>query len=94
VKLEPLQQKARYRVGAWQQDACLWGEARVELSLSPERGREGQIREVPEEDHCSSMYSNYMHLLSCIFEYLRVVLLPLHLGKPICTINCCLFFAG
>jgi hypothetical protein len=32
---------------AWQQDICLWGEARVWLSQSPERGHEGHIREVP-----------------------------------------------
>jgi hypothetical protein len=29
------------------------------LSLSPERGHEGRIHEVLQEDHCSSMYSNY-----------------------------------
>jgi hypothetical protein len=29
------------------------------LSLSPERGHEGHIREVLQEDRCSSMYSNY-----------------------------------
>jgi hypothetical protein len=29
------------------------------LSLSPERGHEGRIREVLQEDCCSSMYSNY-----------------------------------
>jgi hypothetical protein len=29
------------------------------LSLSLERGHEGRIREVLQEDRCSSMYSNY-----------------------------------
>jgi hypothetical protein len=29
------------------------------LSLSLERGHEGRIREVLQEDGCSSMYSNY-----------------------------------
>jgi hypothetical protein len=37
------------------------------------------------------MYSIYMHLSSCIFEYLHVILLSLYLGKPIRNINCCLF---
>ncbi len=31
------------------------------LSLSPERGHEGRIREVLQEDHCSSMYSNFLY---------------------------------
>jgi hypothetical protein len=29
------------------------------LSLCPERGHEGRIRKVLQEDCCSSMYSNY-----------------------------------
>jgi hypothetical protein len=29
------------------------------LSLSLERGHEGRIREMLQEDRCSSMYSNY-----------------------------------
>jgi hypothetical protein len=29
------------------------------LGLSPEQGNEGHIREVVQEDRCSSMYSNY-----------------------------------
>jgi hypothetical protein len=54
---------------AWQQDACSKGEARMRLSLSPERGHEGRIhevlqeghiREVLQEDRCSSIYSKYM----------------------------------
>jgi hypothetical protein len=39
------------------------------LSLSPEQGHEGHIREVLQEDRCSSMYSIYMHLLSCNVMY-------------------------
>jgi hypothetical protein len=50
---------------AWQQDACFWGEARVGLSLSPERGHKGRIREVPKEDRCSIMYNNiYLVIVS------------------------------
>ncbi len=54
---------------AWPQDACSQGEARIRLSLSPDRGHEERIREVLHEDRCSSMYSNYMHcrlVMSCI----------------------------
>ncbi len=41
------------------------------FSLCPERGYEGRIREVPQEDGCSSMYIDYYALLSCIYMYLR-----------------------
>jgi hypothetical protein len=33
------------------------------FSLYPERGHEGCICEVPQEDRCSSMYINYYALL-------------------------------
>jgi hypothetical protein len=33
------------------------------LSLSPERGHEGRIREVLQEDPCSSMYSKYVYVV-------------------------------
>jgi hypothetical protein len=36
--------------------------ARARFSIHPERGHEGRIREVPQEDRCSSMYIDY-----CIF---------------------------
>jgi hypothetical protein len=49
---------------AWQQDACLEGKARKGLSSSLKRGHEGRIREVLQEDGCSSMYSNcYVFIL-------------------------------
>jgi hypothetical protein len=35
------------------------------LSLSLERGHEGRICAVLQEDRCSSMYNNHMHLSSC-----------------------------
>jgi hypothetical protein len=47
------------------------------LSLSLERGHEGRIREVLQEDRCSSMYSNSMHLSSCNIMYSPIVLLLL-----------------
>jgi hypothetical protein len=64
------------------------------LSLSMEQGHEGRIREVLQEDHCSSMYSNYMHLSSCIFMYSLIMLLFLHSENLIRNIDWCLFFAG
>ncbi len=42
------------------------------LSLSPERGHEGRIREVLQEACCSNMYSNYyafVILLCHVFLY-------------------------
>jgi hypothetical protein len=45
------------------------------ISLSPERGHEGRIREVLIEDCCSSMYSNYYALSSCNVMYSGIVLL-------------------
>jgi hypothetical protein len=61
------------------------------FSLCPERGHEGRIREVPQEDCCSSMYINYHALWSCIYVHLHFMLLSLHLGNLICNIDWCLF---
>jgi hypothetical protein len=47
------------------------GEARIGLSLSPEQGHEGRVRKVPQEDRCSSMYSNYMQL--CVVIVLQIM---------------------
>jgi hypothetical protein len=66
----------------------------MELSLSPERGHERRISEVLQEDHFSSMYSNYMHLSSCNVMYSHTVLQFLYSGNLIRNINWCLFFAG
>jgi hypothetical protein len=62
------------------------------LSLSLERGHEGRIREVPQEDCCSSMYSNNYSLSSRIFMYSCIMLLFLHFGNLIRNIDWCLFF--
>jgi hypothetical protein len=57
VKPDPLYSKM---LGwAWQQDAFSGGEARMELTSSLERGHEGRICEVLQENGCSSMYSKY-----------------------------------
>ncbi len=55
-------------------DACSWGEARMGLSLSLERGHAGSIREVPLEDRCSSIYSNIVHLR--LISYACVIVTP------------------
>ncbi len=56
---------------AWQQDACSEGEVKKGLSSSLERGHEGCISEVLQEDSCSSVYSTgnycvtYSYVISC-----------------------------
>jgi hypothetical protein len=57
------------------------------LSLSLERGHEGCICEVLQEDCCSSMNSNYYALLSCNIMYSRIVLLSLHSGNLIRNVD-------
>jgi hypothetical protein len=64
------------------------------LSSSPEQGQEGRIREVPQEDRCSSMYSYAMRLSFCNFTYSGIVLLFLYLGKLISNIDWCFFSTG
>jgi hypothetical protein len=44
------------------------------FSLSPERGHEGCIREVPQKDGCSSMYIDYYALSSFIYMYSRFMI--------------------
>jgi hypothetical protein len=53
---------------AWQQDACSEREARRKLNLSLERGHEGCIREVLQEDGCSSIYKSWLCVLTCIIS--------------------------
>ncbi len=64
------------------------------LNLCPERGHEGGIHEVLQEDRCSSMYSNYY---AFVVLYLHVFMY--HATIPasresdvIHNINWCLFF--
>jgi hypothetical protein len=45
------------------------------FSLPPERGYRGRICKVLQEDHCSSMYSNYYALSFCNVMYSHIVLL-------------------
>jgi hypothetical protein len=61
------------------------------LSLSLERGHEGCIREVLQEDRCSSMYSNYCAFTPYILMHSCIMLLFLHPGNLIPNINWCLF---
>jgi hypothetical protein len=44
------------------------------LSLSLERGHEGRIRKVLQEDCYSSMYNSHMHLSSCKSVHSRIML--------------------
>jgi hypothetical protein len=52
----------------WQQDACSEREARRRVSLSLEQGHEGGIREVLQEDGCSSMYKSWLCVLTHIIS--------------------------
>jgi hypothetical protein len=60
------------------------------LSSSPERGHEGLIHEVPQEDHCSIMYSNYMKfcvVVILLIMHSRIVLLLLYQGNWYIILN-------
>ncbi len=56
VKRDPLGHTARYWMGHSKQEIHSERETRRRLSLSLDRGHEGRIREVLQEDGCSSMY--------------------------------------
>jgi hypothetical protein len=45
---------------AWQKDTCSGKGTRRRLSLSAHRGQEGHIREVLQEDGCSSTYKSWL----------------------------------
>jgi hypothetical protein len=59
VKHESLEQTARYWVGQDKQERYMWKRTGKKLSLTQERGPEGRIREVLQEDSRSSMYKVY-----------------------------------
>ncbi len=61
------------------------------LSLSLERGHEGRIREVLQEDRCSSMYGNYHAFAPHILKHSHIVSLFLHPGNLIRNVDWCLF---
>ncbi len=56
VKPDLLGQTARYWMGRGKQEIHLEKETSRRLSLSLDRGHEGHIHEVLQEDGCSSMY--------------------------------------
>ncbi len=58
VKLDPLEQTARYRVGQGKQKIYLGERTNRRLSLSLDRGHEGRIHKVLYENGCSSMYKD------------------------------------
>ncbi len=59
VKYESLEQTARYWVDQDKQERYMWKRAGKRFSLTLERGHEGRIREVLQEDSHSSMYKVY-----------------------------------
>jgi hypothetical protein len=58
VKPDRLGQKARYWMGQSKQEIHLERETRRRLGLRLDRGHEGRICEVLQEDGCSSMYKS------------------------------------
>jgi hypothetical protein len=66
VKPDPLEQTARYWVGQGKQGIHLRRRTNRRLSLSLDRGHEGCIREVLQEDSCSSMYKLQLCVLACM----------------------------
>ncbi len=58
VKPDLLAQTARYWMGHSKQEIHSERETRMRLSLSLDRGHEGRIHEVLQEDGCSSMYKS------------------------------------
>jgi hypothetical protein len=64
VKCEPLEQTARYWVSQSKQENTSGKRSSKRFSLSLDRGHEGHIREVLQEDSCSSMYKDIATQLS------------------------------
>ncbi len=64
-----------------QQDACSEKEARRRLNLSLERGHEGRICEVLQEDDCSCMYKSWLFVLTCIMS-VRSLSMPYNHLRP------------
>ncbi len=70
----------------WQQDACSQGGARAGFSIHPERGHEGHIHEVPQEDYvqvCTLTIEYYcpvtvnIRAFATYVTFLRSVISPL-----------------
>ncbi len=64
-KSDPLGQTARYWRDHSKQVLHSEKETRRRRSLSLDRGHEGRIREVLQEDGCSSMYKSQSCILTC-----------------------------
>jgi hypothetical protein len=68
AKYEPLEQTARYWVGQSKQEYT-WGKRTSKrFSLTPDRGHEGRIHEVLQEDLFSSMYIAISTVCNCLHE--------------------------
>ncbi len=63
MKYESLEQTARYWVGQDKQGRYMRRRTSRRFSLTPERGHEGRIREVLQEDSRSSMYKVYDYIV-------------------------------
>jgi hypothetical protein len=64
----------------------------MKLNLSPERGYEGRIREVLQEDRCSSMYSNY-HAFVIFYLHVFTYHVAIPAFRESASVDWCLFFA-
>jgi hypothetical protein len=92
VKPDPLGQEARYWVGHSKQEIHSERETRRRLSLSLDRGREGQICEVLEEDGVQVCTShNHVFLPIQLPRVLLVCLAIIYIQELIYVTNCYLF---
>jgi hypothetical protein len=65
------------------------------LNSSLEKGHEGRIRELLQEDRCSSMYSNYYASVTLYLHVFKCrATIPAFRDSDFRNINGCLFFAG
>ncbi len=93
-EIQPTEINSKVLGWTWQQDACSEREARKRLSLGLERGHEGRIREVLQEDGCSSMgeISVCSFLCNIVCFHNMPCKYPC-LGKLIHDIDCCFVFS-
>ncbi len=63
MKHESLEQTARYWVSQDKQERYMWKGTGKRFSLTRERGHDGRIRKVVQEDSFSSMYNAYDYMI-------------------------------
>ncbi len=69
---ESLEQTARYWVGQDKQERYIWKGTSKRLSLTRERGHDGRIHEVPQEDSRSSLMTTWL-CQEIVMNYLRYI---------------------